>query len=229
MADYTVNARKVALAQLLSVSVNEIQGDEAEFEVQPYTAHDGTTPAKAKELAELLRSALAKLPRFKRTKPTYERVRAIGYKKLESELRQHAPKMLTVGIHDVVNSLYFLCKDTDSETHAADHRDTLREAFQGIAVKDRTKARAACHGEYMVLTDDEADTKWDEYLDNYLDDCVLPELPESQHVYFDSEKWKEDAKVDGRGHCLNRYDGSENEVEIECEEGATTFYIYRTN
>lgn len=81
----------------------------------------------------------------------------------------------------------------------------------------------------MVLTDSEADEKWDEALQSYLDDCVLPELPESQRTYFDEERWKEDAKVDGRGHSLNRHDGSEDEVTIDCEEGETTFYIYRTN
>jgi hypothetical protein len=80
------------------------------------------------------------------------------------------------------------------------------------------------NGRYMVLTDDEADEKWDEYLDNYIDECILPEIPETYQCYFDDEKWKRDARIDGRGHCLASYDGHENEETVE----GTTFYIYRT-
>ena len=79
--------------------------------------------------------------------------------------------------------------------------------------------------EYMVLTDDEADQKWDEYLDSYLDECVLPELPESAQHYFDRESWKYDARMDGRGHSLSSYDGCEYDAEADGE----TYYIYRTN
>jgi hypothetical protein len=45
-------------------------------------------------------------------------------------------------------------------------------------------------GEYLVLTDSEAEKAWDEWLDNYLEECVLCELPEIAKNYFDSEKWK---------------------------------------
>lgn len=71
--------------------------------------------------------------------------------------------------------------------------------------------------EYIVVTDDEADVLWDEYLDNYIDDCL--EIPEHIKSYFDSEKWKDDAKMDGRAHCLASYDG--------CENYSGDFYIYR--
>lgn len=81
-------------------------------------------------------------------------------------------------------------------------------------------------GEYMVLTDAEADERWDEYLENYIDECILPQiLPEDLRSYFDHEAWKRDAKFDGRGHCLSSYDGNEHEVKIDDE----WFYIYRTN
>ncbi len=79
--------------------------------------------------------------------------------------------------------------------------------------------------EYLVVTDDEADELQDESFDNYLDECILNELPENLRYYFDADKWKEDAKYDGRGHCLSSYDGNENEETVN----GTTYYIYRTN
>jgi len=82
--------------------------------------------------------------------------------------------------------------------------------------------------EYLVVTDNEADILWDEFLDNYLDECVLPELPEHLRLYFDDEKWKEDARMDDRGQSLSSYDGCEYEVEVEDENGKKeTLFIYR--
>jgi len=80
-------------------------------------------------------------------------------------------------------------------------------------------------GEFMVLTDEEADELWEEDLENYLDDCILPDLPDTAQRYFDRESWKRDARFDGRGHSLNRYDGSEEWEEVN----GVTLYIYRTN
>ncbi len=77
--------------------------------------------------------------------------------------------------------------------------------------------------EYLVLNDDEADEAQEAELDNYLEECVLPELQGSLAAYFDTERWKEDAKQDGRGHSLGRYDGEEHEIEVDGD----TFYIYR--
>lgn len=76
---------------------------------------------------------------------------------------------------------------------------------------------------YLVLTDDEADKVWDEQLGSYLEDCILYELPDEMQMYFDEEKWKRDARIDGRGHSISSYDGCEEEVEIDGE----TLYIFR--
>lgn len=83
------------------------------------------------------------------------------------------------------------------------------------------------HGnaEYLVVTDDEADELWDEYLDNYINDVVLSELPEQYRFYFDSDKFKNDASMDGRANALASYDGGE-----DCEKvNGLDYYIYRTN
>lgn len=79
--------------------------------------------------------------------------------------------------------------------------------------------------EWLVVTDDEADELWDQDLENYLDECVLHEMPEMAQRYFDREAWKRDARIDGRAHSLNRYDGNEEWEEIN----GTTYYIYRQN
>lgn len=82
-----------------------------------------------------------------------------------------------------------------------------------------------CGEEYEVLTDEEAEERWEEELDNYLEECIYPQLPEDLQFYFDDEKWKRDARLDGRGHSIARYDGEEHEETID----GTTFYIYRQN
>lgn len=84
--------------------------------------------------------------------------------------------------------------------------------------------------EYLVVTDEEADELWDEDLENYIDECILPDLNKRYHNYFDREAWKEDARRDGRGHSLNRYDGREEEERVEVGfDEYETFYIYRQN
>ncbi len=81
---------------------------------------------------------------------------------------------------------------------------------------------------YAVVTDDEADELWDQDLDSYLEDCIYPELPDNARMYFDNKKWKEDARVNGRGHSLARYDGEEREETVELDGGyEETYYIYR--
>lgn len=81
--------------------------------------------------------------------------------------------------------------------------------------------------DYLILTDEEANEKWEESLDNYIDECILPEIPEAYRRYFDHKAFKFDAKFDGRGHSLSSYDGIENEEYVK--EFDQTFYIYRIN
>lgn len=106
--------------------------------------------------------------------------------------------------------------------------------------------------EYLVVTDDEADDLWDESLDDYLEECIYPELPNHLRNYFNDEAWKRDARFDGRGHSLSSYDGEENDITVYYDEDENlysddcvtfnestnedwvldeneTFYIYRQN
>ena len=77
--------------------------------------------------------------------------------------------------------------------------------------------------DYLAGTDEEMNEAWDESLENYLDECVLPELPETAQRYFDKEAWKSDARHDGRGHSLNSYDGGEEERKVN----GTYYYAYQ--
>jgi hypothetical protein len=81
-------------------------------------------------------------------------------------------------------------------------------------------------GEYYVLDDSEREQAASDQLDNYLEECVLSEIPERYRDYFDGNRWKEDAlAADGYGHTLSSYDGEEHEACIDGEY----YYVYRVN
>ena len=80
--------------------------------------------------------------------------------------------------------------------------------------------------EYAVLTEEETEEEFNRYMDSYIDECILCELPENLRYYFDSEKFKRDVDMsDGKGPSLASYDGIENAEKI----GKTWFNIYRRN
>ena len=77
--------------------------------------------------------------------------------------------------------------------------------------------------EYAIGSDSDCDDAWDQALDSYIDYCILPEIKDQNLVaYFDTEKWKRDARYDGRGHSLSSYDG--NEIELDGD-----LFAYRIN
>lgn len=99
---------------------------------------------------------------------------------------------------------------------------TPTEANEDIEQSDDDDCVYSYSGiEYLVCTDEEADEKWDEDLDDYINHCS--EIPDHLKNYFDREAWKIDAEQDGRGHFLSRYDGVENNEEVN----DITYYIYK--
>ena len=82
--------------------------------------------------------------------------------------------------------------------------------------------------EYSVMDESEAESAFDERMDDYIDECVLSEIPDHLHFYFDSEAFKRDVQLsDGRGPTMASYDGHEHEYFApNCD---TAYYIYRTN
>lgn len=87
--------------------------------------------------------------------------------------------------------------------------------------------------EYLILTDDEADEEEKRCLENYVEGCLLPELPEWCHRYFNEEEWCKDNKgLYYRPSWIAAYDGHEIEVIIKDNDGDgynNHFYIYRIN
>lgn len=78
--------------------------------------------------------------------------------------------------------------------------------------------------DYLVGTDEEMDEAWDDDIDNYIDECILCNLPKPYRDYFDNERWKKHIKsVDERANYLNRHDGSEKTETVFGE----TYYAYR--
>lgn len=115
---------------------------------------------------------------------------------------------------------------TESNTFQGQLFEDLPEDEKQAFIDDAQKA--IDDYDYEVYTDEEADEKWDEELDNYIDECIMPEFEKvlpNMWTYFDSEAWKRDARFDGRGHSLSHYDGVENYEEVDRE----TYYIYRQN
>jgi hypothetical protein len=139
---------------------------------------------------------------------------------------------LTVGDHEPEDKMKALavtlrdsgdfddCKNADFEDLLVICGGTYFDVWHNVRAYETTKDG---NQEYKVFTDAEADREWDEDLDSYIDDCM--EMTDEVKQYFDRDKWKRDAKMDGRGHSLNRYDGGEEYATIN----KVDFYIYRNN
>lgn len=63
--------------------------------------------------------------------------------------------------------------------------------------------------EYAIGRERECEQAWDEYINDHIDNCVLSELPEQYRIYFDTEAFRQDCRVNGRGNYLSAYDGME--------------------
>lgn len=110
-----------------------------------------------------------------------------------------------------------ICGDLDCDDPAI----ALAAYFDTTEVVDEGNDEWTVAGcTYLVLTDDEADARLDEYLEQLLDEPGM--VPGADSPYFDREAWKSDAKMDGRGHYLAGYDGDEIELNHD-------LYAYRVN
>ena len=103
----------------------------------------------------------------------------------------------------------------------------LGTSADNIRQSEYDKEVFECEGkEYLVLTNSEADDRFDIALDDYIENCILSVCPDMVSRYFDRAAWKRDAWYDGRGHSLAGYDGIEHAVHRS--EGVYA-YIYRIN
>ena len=113
----------------------------------------------------------------------------------------------------------------NDELNTEDYED-IEELLNDITENGNYFEHSAASGEYRILTDTEADEAWNESIDSYIDDCILPDVPENVKDYLDIDRMANDIQREGsRGQQLNYYDGSEHDIEFNGQ----TFYIYRTN
>jgi len=115
------------------------------------------------------------------------------------------------------------CEDPDDIDYEDEFDDVIKYCDIDMDDLDRYNSFSYGNMEYLCLNENEADDAEDERLESYIDDCL--EIPEDIMCYFDREKWKRDARMDGRGHLLASYDGNEHEVEVNGE----WLFIYRQN
>jgi hypothetical protein len=108
------------------------------------------------------------------------------------------------------------------QEHINDEDDEKMIALMELTGDNWDDAESAIYVDYKVLTDSEANEENNYCMDNYIDDCVLPQIPSHLHMYFDIESFKEDMSSD-RGSNIAAADGEENEITIN----ETTYYIYK--
>lgn len=126
----------------------------------------------------------------------------------------------------------------------------LKKAWFDEKIKDDRETVWANEGEYLVLDDEEADAKAKEEIEQsiwafnaeFIISHCKADIPEDvikviQDKYEsgndtilqlidDFDEFVEDAiSADGRGHFINYYDGTENEIDVD----GNTYYIYKQN
>lgn len=129
-------------------------------------------------------------------------------------------KLRDDNIH-VGDVLYHLLSFDD--TWNKDHCEQLQNAWLGKPVSDIRKDRTINDGEYLVLTDDEAD-KWERDGLEQLFEEMTHEVPEYLKRFMDVDAYVEEYSG-ARGENISGYDGEENEQEHD----GVTYYIYRNN
>lgn len=73
---------------------------------------------------------------------------------------------------------------------------------------------------YLVLTDDEASEKLEEYLEDLVEEQLGKDMFRSLYNYIDFQRM---ARDEDRGGHLDYYDGTEWEVDVN----GTTYFVYR--
>lgn len=106
------------------------------------------------------------------------------------------------------------------EAALASHLDCPLESVSECRYGDNQYESTDEPGEYLVLTDSEADETHLEWCTQYADENLMPE-DASPYLKFDYEMYARDNS--DRGETLGRYDSEENAVDID----GTAYYIYR--
>ena len=124
--------------------------------------------------------------------------------------------------------MHKIVEEWDAKKWALFFEDGGAIAIEDIDLLDIDASPVHYNGEdFLILTDDEADEAWEDSLESYIDEVILPEIPDSYRYYFDRESWKNDARLDGRALSISM-DGDERYYNIEFDDGSSQdIYIYR--
>lgn len=232
------NQKQIALSKHLEIDVKQIEQSEYDdciFVVNPHKKTIGHSPQYYKDTVKEFKELL--------TYPTRNKIHK--YLKRVSDPAIKSDKELEKLLHNG-NVLYAITeyevkgkaaiKDWSYNSNIAhlllkgysyskDTSTDLVNAWFNREVEDRRKQVDAYEDEYLVLTDDEAEERYEEYLENYINECIINKMPDQYTGYFDREAWKKDARENGRGNALNFYNGTECEQNVDGE----MYYIYRQN
>lgn len=203
---------------------------ENEYIINERKVKTGTTPEEYKKIIEEFKKLLnpediKEITAVLNLKYVSEKTRERLYNKIKKKLEK---VRITKGIKYikekciyVENVLFYLVSETDRNK---DFIKSYIEAWFNKKVKDRREIISVSDGEYLVLTDDEAEQRAYDYLtdDTYLWECAVKDKRTESSL----QEWAEEViNIDGRGSLLSSYDGSEEEETIN----EVNYYIYRTN
>jgi hypothetical protein len=103
--------------------------------------------------------------------------------------------------------------------------DDLTTHIGGFYTADLIDVGHGTSEEWGVVSSNGIEDVYRDYCTGYIDDCVLPEIPERYRQYFDTDLFVSDMeKGDGWG-AMSSYDGDYQEVTI----GGKTWYLFRMN
>jgi hypothetical protein len=248
---------------------NSIVEDDYTYEINPRKVKRGDSPAHVVTTINAFKKLLTPQQRDKINSflkllgelDDYDKVRdkiyhqidiSIQKKKSEVKLKEWVDICERDATH-ISNILYaLLWMPSKSDLIEPLHVKAYREAWFGREVVDRREYSNTNDGRYIVLTDEEADKKCREYIEDSLwafnsdfiishskaldfdkgSEAILKaiqQLCESgndavRRLIDDMDQFVQDAiDADGRGHFLNREDGTEEEQCVNDE----VYYIYR--
>lgn len=248
-SDFSEPEKAEALIKSLNLSVNDTikeEGDEG-FIINPKMVLEGDTPRSYKDTIEKIKVILTKkeikdisnyLKRKKEDKRIRDKIyysidkRVMRFYKWDSktqtssvvgnpkgEIKEALEWLLNHKMHGFSNTIYHLLSK-----EKADYVYCYKQAWFNKPIPNIQKWRETNNGEYMVLTESEADYRAKEYLTD--DDYLWKQAVESGNTTDNLEDWAEYVlSMDGRGSVLSGYDGSEEEETIN----GVTYCIYRTN
>lgn len=155
-----------------------------------------------------------------------------GYKYGSSWLYRTLPENIEAIIENIISEIEFEASKIEGDiTLSAEYQDLSDKEmalFKHLVEEDglsKSDALEACinNDDYIVYTDEEAEEATEDAINNYLDECVFPEMKnDALKRYFNTDSFIKDAKMDGRGAWLNHYDGQEFYQVVN----ETDYYIY---